>query len=239
MTDKEFGTGLDDQDRLPWLEAVESDEDQEGMSASKLLGFVLALLIALLLVIGGVWWLRSQKAPADGDGQLITAQEGDYKVKASDDDGLKVEGQGDATFAASEGAEANGQVAVAAPAEAPVDGVKAAPVAAAPATAAKPAVVANVPMAPAGKIAPAPAAPPTAGGSPIQLGAFGSQASADQAWGQLSARHKVLGGLAKEVVTGQSGGKTVYRLRANAASPAAATSACNAIKSAGGNCLIP
>ncbi|HMT44881.1 MAG TPA: SPOR domain-containing protein, partial [Chakrabartia sp.] len=131
MSDTEYQTNLDDQDRLPWLEAVESDEDQEGMSASKLLGFVLAALLALLVVIGGVWWLRSQKAPADGDGQLITAQEGDYKVKANDDDGLKVEGQGDATFAASEGAEANGMVAAAPQAEAPVEGVKAAAPAAA------------------------------------------------------------------------------------------------------------
>lgn len=236
MSDTEYQTNLDDQDRLPWLEAVESDDDQEGMSASKLLGFVLAALLALLVVIGGVWWLRSQKAPADGDGQLITAQEGDYKVKANDDDGLKVEGQGDATFAASEGAEANGTVAAAAQAEAPVEGVKAPATATAPATAAKPVVTATVPAAPAGKITPPPSA---VGGTPIQLGAFGSQASADQAWAKLAARHKVLAGMAKTVEAGQSGGKTVYRLRASASSPAAAASACSAIKAAGGSCLLP
>ena len=67
MSDTEYQTNLDDQDRLPWLEAVESDDDQEGMSASKLLGFVLAALLALLVVIGGVWWLRSMHFSACDD----------------------------------------------------------------------------------------------------------------------------------------------------------------------------
>lgn len=235
MTERDVDNGLDEQDRLPWLEAVESDDDADGMSASKLMGFVLAALIALGLVTLGVWWLRSQKAPS-GDGQLIAAQEGDYKVKADADDGLKVEGQGDATFAASEGAEAQGKLAQAGPGEAPVTGQRVPGMPPLPpATPAKPSVEATVPAS-APKIAPPPA---TAGGSPVQLGAYGSQVAADQAWAKLAAKHKALASLSKSVEAGPSGGKTVYRLRAMASSRDAAASACNSIKAQGGTCLLP
>jgi hypothetical protein len=61
MTDTDRELGLQDEDRLPWLEAVESDDDDDGLSGSKLLGFVLAAVLALGLVVGGVTWLRSQQ----------------------------------------------------------------------------------------------------------------------------------------------------------------------------------
>ena len=70
MTDTDRELGLQEEDRLPWLEAVENDDEEEGLSASKLLGFLLAALIALGLVIGGIWWLRGQQGPT-GDGTLI------------------------------------------------------------------------------------------------------------------------------------------------------------------------
>ena len=34
--------GLRDEDRLPWLEAVESEDDGEGISSGKLIAFLLA-----------------------------------------------------------------------------------------------------------------------------------------------------------------------------------------------------
>ena len=109
MTDTDRELNLQDEDRLPWLEAVETDDEDEGVSGSKLAGLVLAGLLALGVLIGGIWWLRSQQQGPQGDGTLIAAQEGDYKVKPDAPGGMKVEGQGDASFAASEGAEANGK----------------------------------------------------------------------------------------------------------------------------------
>ena len=93
MTDTDRELNLQDEDRLPWLEAVETDEDDEGVTGSKLVGLVLAGLLALGVLVGGIWWLRGQQAAGPGgDGTLIAAQEGDYKVKPDEPGGMKVEG---------------------------------------------------------------------------------------------------------------------------------------------------
>jgi hypothetical protein len=235
--------GLQDEDRLPWLEAVESDDEEEGLSAQKLFGFLIAALIALGLVIGGIWWLRSQDGPS-GDGTLIAAQEGDYKVKPDETGGMKVEGQGDSAFATSEGAEANGKVDVNAKPEAPIASPKSAPAekpkppvipATKAVTTAVPAASTKMPTAPA----PVPAAVPSAGGSGlVQLGAYGSQVSADQAWAALSGKVSGLSGVTKSVLPAAVGGNTVYRLRANAGSAAGAAALCSKVKAAGNPCMV-
>lgn len=234
MTDTDRELNLQDEDRLPWLEAVETDEDDEGVTGSKLVGLVLAGLLALGVLVGGIWWLRGQQAAGpDGDGTLIAAQEGDYKVKPDEPGGMKVEGQGDASFAASEGAEANGKVDMAAKPEAPVAVVKQNQVAAAAkpaAPAAKPAVTAPL-AAPAA--APLTAAAPSGGGL-VQFGAYASQASADEAWTKLTGKNAALAGLSKSILPAAVGGKTLYRLRANAGSPAAAAALCAKV----GNCIV-
>lgn len=242
MTDYDRDTGRDDEDRLPWLEAVESDEEEEGLSASKLLSFLAVAVIALGLVVGGVSWLRSQSAGPSGDGTLIAAQEGDYKVKPDEPGGMKVEGQGDASFAASEGAEANGKVDVAAKPEAAVAGTKIAKAPAAPPVAAGAKAVTTPLAPPAGKLPAAPAAPVAtitpAGTSLIQLGAYGSQVGADQTWGQLSGTIPGLATMPKSVAAAAVGGSTVYRLRANAGTAAAATAMCAKVKAAGNPCMV-
>ncbi len=235
--------GLQEEDRLPWLEAVESDEE-EGLSAQKLLGFLIAALIALGLVIGGIWWVRSQQGPS-GDSSLIAAQEGDYKVKPEEPGGMKVEGQGDSAFATSEGAEANAKVNMGAQPEAPVAGTKA--VAAPPSkpvASGSKAVTTDVPAAskmpaasPAAVVAPA-VANATSGTGLVQLGAYGSQVSADQAWATISGKVSGLSASSKSVLPAAVGGNTVYRLRANAGSASAAAALCSKVKAAGSPCII-
>lgn len=226
MTETESELGLQDEDRLPWLEAVDNDDDEDGVSSGKLMGFLLVGLAALGLIVGGVWWLRSQQQAPQGDGTLIAAQEGDYKVKPDAPGGMKVEGQGDSTFAASEGAEANGKVDTAAQPEVPVAAQKTA--AAKPVVVAKPAVTAAVPPS-GGKLV-----APGAGGTQIQLGAYNSAASANSAWSSLAAKTPALGKLPKSVVTASVGGKTYYRLRADAGSAANAAAMCGQV----GNCMV-
>ncbi len=233
MTDTDRELSLQDEDRLPWLEAVETDDEDEGVTGSKLMGLVLAGLLAIGVLVGGIWWLRNQQQGPQGDGTLIAAQEGDYKVKPDQPGGMKVEGQGDASFAASEGAEANGKVDMAAKPEAPVTVVKqnkvavANPVAAAPA---KPSVSASLAPPSATPLA----APAPSGGGLVQFGAYGSQATADEAWATLTAKTPALARLAKSVLPAAVGGKTLYRLRANAGSPAAAAALCAKV----GNCIV-
>lgn len=231
MTDIDRELSLQDEDRLPWLEAVENDEDESGLSGTRLLGWVLAGLLVLGTLIGGIWWLRGQQQGPQGDGTLIASPEGDYKVKPVDPGGMKVEGQGDAAFAASEGAEANGKVDTNANPEAPVAVVKEVKTAAArPIGEARPAVSTRLPSAIGTLAAPAPAG----GGGLVQLGAYSSQASADEAWAKLATRQPALANLAKSVLPAAVGGKTFYRLRANAGSPAAAAALCAKV----GNCIV-
>jgi cell division protein FtsN len=92
------------------------------------------------------------------------------------------------------------------------------------------------------KPAPAPAKPESSkatGNVTVQLGAFNSTASADQVWSKLSGRVGALGGLRKSVQPVESGGKTLYRLRAGGiATEAQAGSVCSAVQAAGEQCVI-
>ncbi len=195
----------DDGDRLPWLEAVEDDDDGDGPTAGKLIVFVLIGLVAIGLFIGGIFWLVNRGSSGGGGGapELIAAPEGDYKVKPDQPGGMKVDGEGDTVFAASQGAETKGKIDVNAVPETPV--AKASP---------EPKAAAPTPQAKAPPPAPAPG-PAAAGGAAIQLGAFSSQASANAAWKALSGRFTYLAPLSPSVTPVTSGGRTLYRLRAS------------------------
>ena len=233
---------LQDEDRLPWLEAVDDDVDAEPISTAKLIGFAIAAIVALGVVIAGVTLLRSQPTPT-GDGKLIAAQEGDYKVRPDSPGGMKVEGQGDSSFAASEGAEANGKIDTDAAAEAPITAAKTPSAKASiKRPSAKPVATASVPAS-GGKLVVMPPAKPisnvamvSASGSVVQLGSFNSEAKANEAWTILAKRFAYLSALPKSVVTAQVNGNQVYRLRANAGGEA--STICGKLKVAGENCLI-
>ncbi len=251
MTDIDRELSLQDEDRLPWLEAVDNDDDDEGVSGAKLLAFLGAALLAIGVVVGGIMWFNGQQQGSPGDGTLITAAEGDYKVRPDDAGGMKVEGQGDTTFATSEGAEAGGKVDMAAKPETPI--VPAKPVIA-PAQAPKPVIAASKPtmttavpasggklvvkppVAPVPVPAPAGAVAPATGAGLVQLGAYGSEASANQAWATLSSKYAFLGALPKSVNPAAVGGNNVYRLRAQAG--AQAGEICRKLKAAGANCIV-
>ncbi len=224
---------LDDDDRLPWLEAVEEDDAKDGPGAAKLIAFVVIGLLVIGLVVGGVFWMRSPdsggSAPG-GEPEMIAAPEGDYKVKPGDPGGMKVEGKGDTAYAASEGADPKGVINVDAAPEAPVTAAPKQQPAPAPAPAAP------KQQAPAPAPAPAPARPaaPAAGGATIQLGAFSSQAGANNAWKALSGRFKYLAPLTHSVVPATVGGKTLYRLRASGPD---AKGLCGRLRVAGESCV--
>lgn len=93
------------------------------------------------------------------------------------------------------------------------------------------------PVAPA--VAPPAARPdPPSAASLIQLGAFSSDARARTAWKNLSERFGYLEGLSPVIVPVASDGKTLYRLRTNAGSPAAAADICGRLKVAGETCAV-
>ena len=73
----------------------------------------------------------------------------------------------------------------------------------------------------------------------VQLGAFSSSAAAEAAWGKLSKRYGVLGGLNSASSAVTVNGKKLFRLAAAGfGNAAAANAACSQIKSQGGVCLV-
>jgi SPOR domain len=249
MTDTDRELSLQDEDRLPWLEAVDNTEDDEGISSGKLIGFLLAALAALAIVIGGIWWLRNQNATG-GDSTLIAAEDGPYKTKPDEIGGMKVEGQGDTSFKTSEGEEGSAKVGAPGTTEAPVAGTKVTEVAPANANAGGATATAAVttgakvptptPATPAPGFSKEPAAPVAtaapAGTGLIQVGAYDSQESANQAYNAIVGRNGYVSGMAKSIVPAAVGGKSFYRLRLAAGGQADAT--CKKLKAAGVNCLV-
>lgn len=232
------GLDLHEEDRLPWLEPVEDLDEGDGISPVKLLGFIVAGLALIGAVVGGIYWLQGRVPGGGGEGTLIAAQPGDYKVKATDADAKKFDGEGDASYPTSEGAEANGRIDVSRLPETPVTTAPAATSKAAPA---KPATKVTATVEDDTKKA-APKAnavgPRGAAGAMIQLGAYNSQAIAKDAWGRLSKRFDYLASLGTTIQEVKVGDNTFYRLRASAGSTSNASALCGKLKVAGESCLV-
>ena len=236
-------TPLDEDDRLPWLEAVDDDDDRDGPSAAKLIAFVVIGLVAIGLIVGGLFWMGNRTGGAvEGEPELIAAPGGDYKVAPDAPGGMKVEDEGDIQIAASEGADPKAKIDTAALPETPVTQAppkakQAAPKTAAAAPAPKAAPKQAPPaqaMRPEPKVDTRVAAAPAAAGATIQLGAFSSQASANSAWKALSSRFKYLAPLSHSVTPTKSGDRTLYRLRASGPD---ARNLCGRLRVAGESCV--
>ncbi len=111
------------------------------------------------------------------------------------------------------------------------------PAGALPASPAPPAVAAPAAL-------PAPQPPPSATaatvvtGYAVQLGAFGSQASATREWQRLEARFtSVLAGLSPQLVAAGSASAPIYRLQAAAGGEAQARAICNSLRAQSQPCV--
>lgn len=209
-----------DDGQLPWLQAVEDEDEPRGVSARKMLAALTVVLLAAVLVAGTFFWLGRREAAVNGPPELIRAQPGPYKVKPADPGGLDVAGESQTAFETSAGEDRDAQLDLSRVPETAAARPKVEP---------KP-----EPAAPAAKPAEPEPVATGAKGSVIQLGAFQNRAQAERAWTALSARFPDVGGMTKLVVPFSGG----IRLRAGAASPAAAREACQALKAAGENCFV-
>jgi hypothetical protein len=215
-----------EEDRLPWLEAVEDDDRGDGPSVLKMIVGVIIALVGIGAIVGGIFWMNTRAPQAGGEAELIKAPEGDYKVRPDDPGGMAVEGEGDTAFAASEGQDPKGAINTNNVPETPVgQGGQAqgpnGPLLSAPPPTNAPATT-GTPAAPAGP------------SGAIQLGAFSSPASANSAWKALAGRFTYLAPLTHNVVPVSAGGKTLYRLRASG--PGAAN-ICGRLRVAGETCV--
>ena len=198
----ELGNGQ----RLPWLETAEEYDTRRrrgwGTIAVALLG-----LVVLMMVVSGIWYTQRGGSTA-GNGELISAEPGPYKVRTPGRDGLRVGSDSDAMLATSEGQEASGRIA----------GGSAAAVGASEVQAAQTRDLASdqgPALKPLGK-----------GGAAVQLGAYESDAIARERWAALSRDQRSLAERAHSVEQVAAGGKTVFRLRVGVADRRAAAILC-------------
>jgi hypothetical protein len=212
-------------EQLPWLQAVEDEDEPRGLSARKMLAALIVVLLAAGIVAATFFWLGRRDNGAGGPPELIKAEPGPYKVKPPNPGGLDIAGESQTAFETSAGEDKDSKLDLNAMPETP--------------GATAPPRVAPTPTAEAPKPAVATPAPPVAqatggSGSVIQLGAFANQAQAERAWTALSARFPQVAALNKMIVPFSGG----IRLRASAASPAEAKQACQVLKAAGENCFV-
>jgi len=214
-----------DDGQLPWLQAVEDEDEPRGVSAGKMLAALVVVLLAGALVAGTFFWMGRRDAAVAGPPELIRAEAGPYKVKPTNPGGLDVAGESETAYETSAGEDKDAQLDLGAVPEEPV---------------AKPPKEEPKRIPPNETKEPLPAqgtpqpTPAGAKGSVIQLGAFQNQAQAERAWSALSARFPSIAAMNKMIVPFSGG----IRLRASAASPADAKQACQALKVAGENCFV-
>ena len=214
---------LDDDDRLPWLEAVE--EEESGPSPVKLIAAVVIGLIVIGVVVGGLFWAANRST--GGSGEELIASPGAYKVPAPEAGGLQLDNSAQTQIATSEGVQQNAQLAGRPQAPAPQPAQQ-------QPTPAQPGPQAQQPTPAAPAPAPAPRPQPRLSGPTIQVGAFPSEAAAQGEWRRLAARYPYLGGLQHQVMVHQRGGQTFYRLRAAGGD---ASGVCRRLRAAGQPCM--
>jgi cell division protein FtsN len=202
---------LDDPDRLPWLDTADGYEYDNGNSNLRILALVLGGIALLAAIVWGVYWMQRNQTGADGgNGELIAAQEGDYKVRPEEPGGKNFEGEGDSAFSASEGKKTAAVIG-----DGQADAPKAAPA----------------------KAAPEAAVP--AGAGLVQVGAFSDVAIANESWAALGKRFGFMAGVNRKIVEGSGeGGRKLYRLQAVTADAASAQQLCAKLKAAGEGCLL-
>jgi hypothetical protein len=214
-----------DDGQLPWLAAVEDEDEPRGVSARKMLAALVVVLLAAALVAATFFWIGRRDASGNGPPELIKAEPGPYKVKPPNPGGLNVAGDSETAFETSAGEDKDAQL--------DLSKVRETGIAPPPPTTAPKATAPDKPKETAPAVAEAPKA--TGGtGSVVQLGAFANKAQAERAWSALSARFPAVGALSKMIVPFPGG----IRLRGGAASPADARQVCQTLKAAGENCFV-
>jgi hypothetical protein len=211
-------TLADEDERLPWLESGDEDDDEDGgVDTGRIVGFAMFAALALAALVGGLWWF-GQRGPDPelvADGSTIPAPPGPYKTRPTDPGGKTFEGTGNLAPAVGEGKETEGRIAEN---DVPVPSVDA------PKPGETPAATAT------------PAAP--SGGVAVQVGAYNSKEAAEAGWQRLTGQTDKLSGVSHRVVQGQADIGTVYRLQAIAGSAASASQLCAALKGDGVACQV-
>ncbi|HEU4819749.1 MAG TPA: SPOR domain-containing protein [Qipengyuania sp.] len=210
-------------ERLPWLESDDDGDEPVRFDTGRLIGLGLILLVALVVLVGGIWFIASRglgEGPAP-DGSLIAAPETPYKERPADPGGKTFAGTGDTSYAVGAGKEVEAKLATAAPPPPAAGGPLATP--------------ASAPSRPSPTAAAAASLP---AGTAVQVGAYSTHADAEAGWQRLSGQTDLLSGVSYRIVAGRADIGTVYRLQAVGGDKAGAQALCSGLKAAGIACQV-
>ena len=217
----------------PWLQPVPEGEDDAGLfSASRKTMITAGVAAVLIAVFAGAIAFMYQDAPREGPKRVV-ADAGPVKEKPTDAGGMKVDHQDKAVLEIGDGATAKPRIEIGEQPEQPVTKIPDQSVDKADAQKKTPDAIGDIAEAaikadPQPAVTPAqdkvvqappPAAPkpdqPAATGFRVQLGAYGSEATAATAWRGLKTKFpRQLGDINPVYVAVQSGDRTLFRLRA-------------------------
>lgn len=201
-------------ERLPWLEGEENDEDEEPqLDRGRVAVVALALLLLLAVLAGVAWWLWQGRNETTllADGSVIEAPDGPYKVRPRDPGGREVADPNATSFRLGEGEHVEGRLAPEPNAVQPAGGE-------------------------AGAVEATLGAATTGVG--VQIGAYPTREAAQAAWAQLSTRLPPLNGRGHRIVEGTVDVGPVFRLQVVAGSVAEANALCTELRGAGGDCQV-
>ena len=201
-----------------------------GPSVAKLVAAIVIGLVAIGVIVGGLFWLGNRGEPG-GDGEVIAAPEGDYKVAPADRGGMNVAGRGRHRLCRQRGRAAQGQSQRRRGArDAGDQAPRPAPAAAAP----RPPAPRRRPRPRRARPAPPRPRRPRRPDHPARrlLEPGRREPRLDRA---LPGRFRYLAPLGHSVVPAQVGGRTLYRLRASGAD---AADVCRRLRVAGEDCSV-
>jgi hypothetical protein len=211
---------LDDEDeRLPWLESGDDEDDQPRADSGRLLGLALIALVALLVIIGVIWWLghRSADSSVLAHGETIEAPAGPYKTRPENPGGKEFAGTGDTSFKVGEGAITDSKLAATDPVKPSIDATQGAD---------------------DGKSALGADETASVSGVGVQVGAYTSKEQAQAGWSTLYASNEALHGYKYRIVQGRADIGNVYRLQAVTGDVASAESLCVRLRAGGTACQV-
>ncbi|WP_240957107.1 SPOR domain-containing protein [Pseudopontixanthobacter vadosimaris] len=209
---------LDRQDeRLPWLESADDEEDAGGVDPARLIGFVLLALLALAVLIGGGWFIANSGGDGEivADGSTIEAPDEPYRSRPDNPGGKEFAGTGDVAPAVAEGQTREGRIAEDDTPRPTVNVAQEADVA-----------------------EPQETPEPALGGVAVQVGAYMNEATAESGWAELRSRTDLLNGVNHRIVRGNADIGVVYRLQAVAGDLSSARQLCTALKNDGVACQV-
>ena len=211
---------LDDEDeRLPWLESGDDEDDQPRADSGRMLGLALIALVALLAIVGAIWWLghRGESADVLAQGGTIEAPATPYKTRPDNPGGKEFAGTGDTSFKVGEGAVTDSKLAATDPVKPSIDATQGAE---------------------DGKSALGADETASVSGVGVQVGAYTSKEQAQAGWSTLYASNEALHGYKYRIMQGRADIGIVYRLQAVTGDVASAEGLCARLKAAGTACQV-